>query len=220
MRLIEAAAGHRKATLERMRGIHLLSLIGLREHTDEWYGRIFAQAPEDAICGEITPEYALLPPAGIEHMLRLSPTARFIFVLRDPIERGWSDLRMLRARPQAKAHSDLDRIRTRDFLARADYTATIEAYRQRAAPGHFLTLYFDDIAERPDVLFREVCEFLGLSADDADLVGLDEPVHQGEPSPLPPEIHEAMKSALKPAYERLRALDNPIVEGWYRRHYG
>jgi hypothetical protein len=28
-----------------------------------------------------------------------------------------------------------------------------------------------------------------------------------------------LKVTLRPAYERLRVLDDPLVESWYRRHY-
>jgi len=37
----------------------------------------------------------LLPDQGIEHILRLSPEVKIIFSLRDPIERNWSQIRMI-----------------------------------------------------------------------------------------------------------------------------
>jgi hypothetical protein len=216
---IERLNRHRKENPARRRAIEVLRLIGQREHTDEWYGKIFAAAPPGAKCGEITPEYALLPRAGIEHILRLSPGAKFIFVLRDPIERGWSDLRMVRSRPNAKGVPELDRIKTRDFFARSDYMTTIERYRTLVPPENFLTVYFDDIAAKPRPLLQSVCEFLGVPFDRGAFEGLEQPVHQGEPIELPSDIHDALKAALKPAYERLRALHNPVIEGWYRHHY-
>jgi len=43
------------------------------EISDEWYGSIFALAQKRQICGEVSPQYSLLPDQGIEHILRLSP---------------------------------------------------------------------------------------------------------------------------------------------------
>lgn len=220
MRLIEGAVTDKNATVERFQKIHLLSLIGMRQLTDEWYGAIFGAAPAVAKCGEITPEYALLPPEGIAHVLRLSPEARFLFILRDPIERGWSDLRMVRGRPHAKPFSEKQRIGSRDFFARADYMTTIERYRGLAPAGNLLVLFFDHMVENPHAFLREVCEFLGVPFDRADLGHIGEPVHRGREEDLPPELYETLRDVLHPVYERLRALDNPVVEGWHKRHYG
>jgi hypothetical protein len=218
-RMIENLAKHKQVTLERMKTIHLVSLIGLRERTDEWYGSIFGHAPPEAKCGEITPEYAMLPPEGIRHVLRLSPKARFLFVMRDPIERAWSDLRMVRARQNPKAVPEMQRIKSRDFFARGDYAGTMEKYRAIVAPENFLAVYFDHIVENPRALLKAACEFLGVAFDRGEFSALEKPVHQGEQAPMEPEIYDALKDALKPAYDRLRGLDNPVVESWYRKHF-
>lgn len=219
MRLIEAGSKDKQPTQDRFRKIHLLSIIGMRDLTDDWYGTIFGAAPAETKCGEITPEYALLPPEGVAHILRLSPAARFIFILRDPIERGWSDLRMMRGRQHAKPFSEKQRIGSKDFFARADYITTIERYRAVAQPGNLLVLYFEHIAENPPAFLRKVCEFLDVAFERADLDRIGEAVHRGQEEALPPDLYEAMRDALRPVYERLRALDNPVAEGWYRRHY-
>jgi hypothetical protein len=220
LRLIEAASQKKKASIEKLKTIHVLSLIGMRGLTDDWYGEIFASAPANAKCGEITPEYALLPDEGVAHIIKLAPRARFLFVLRDPIERGWSDLRMLRSRQAAKPFSDRHRIESRDFFARADYMTTIERFRRHAGIENLLVLFFDHIAANPRALLARVCEFLGVEFARADLAGIDEPVHQGAQSPLPPDLYDTLKARLKPAYERLLALREPVAEDWYRRHYG
>ena len=45
---------------------------------DEWYGKIFGRAPADRLCGEITPEYGVLPDAGIAPLLQFNPRMKFI----------------------------------------------------------------------------------------------------------------------------------------------
>ena len=63
-----------------------------REHV--WrradYERLFAPAPAGALCGESTPFY-LYSAAAQERIRALIPAARFIVVLRDPVERAHSN---------------------------------------------------------------------------------------------------------------------------------
>jgi hypothetical protein len=56
--------------------------------SDAWYAGLFRQAPEGAVVGEVTPCYSLLPQAGIDHVLRLNPQIRIIFLVRDMIDRA------------------------------------------------------------------------------------------------------------------------------------
>ena len=63
--------------------------------TDEWYLHFFSMAKEGQITGEITPEYSLLPKEGIDHMLRLNSDAKFILLLRHPVERDFSHAKMI-----------------------------------------------------------------------------------------------------------------------------
>ena len=80
------------------------------EISDEWYGSIFALAQKRQICGEVSPQYSLLPDQGIEHILRLSPEVKIVFSLRDPIERNWSQIRMISTGKSLEPRTDLVRI--------------------------------------------------------------------------------------------------------------
>ena len=49
---------------------------------------------------------------------------------------------------------------------------------------------------------------------------MNDQIHKGTPKTLDPEVYAQLKEALAPAYERLLTLENPIVDAWYRRHFG
>jgi hypothetical protein len=73
--------------------------------------------------GEISPSYALLPRSGFLHVLELFPSVRFIFVMRNPVDRFWSALRFKHREDHnvdlvAKFDHDLNDLR---LLARTDY---------------------------------------------------------------------------------------------------
>ncbi len=206
---------------EKMKTLYALTLIGMREHTDDWYGRIFGIAPPQSVCGEITPEYAHLPDAGIEHVLRLNPRMKIVFLMRDPIERGWSSMRMAHEKT-AETGGSVDFLRiagSPHFLRYGDYMATIERYRKHAGADNMLLLYFDDVTARPLWLLERVCEFLGVPFADATFRKVQEPKYQGQKMELERPVYERLRETLRPSYERLLALDSPVVRGWYDKHY-
>jgi hypothetical protein len=216
---IRAALDSEKLSeIDKLKRTHCLSLIGMRGLTDEWYGRIFEIAPAQSICGELTPEYALLPQAGVEHIVRLNPNVKIIFLMRDPIDRAWSSLRMaLRAGVLENARKT---IQGRNFVGMSDYMATIERYRQFVLPENLLLLYFDDVTARPRDLLQQVCDFLHISFARGKFSKMSDAVHKGQRATLDPAIYDQLKKALGPIYERLLALDSPIVDEWYRKHFG
>ncbi len=55
---------------------------------------ILKGAERKNVIGDITPAYAMLSRAEYARMAALSPKARFIFIMRDPIDRLWSAIRM------------------------------------------------------------------------------------------------------------------------------
>lgn len=214
-RSLEGPEGDDTATLQQ---IHLLSLIGLRGLTDDWYGKIFAAAPENSKCGEITPEYALLDDEAIAHLVGLNPKVRILFILRDPIERGWSALRMMKKRT-GHSRGWQNAMDQPKFLAMADYAGTIERYRKHVVASNFLVLHYEDVVARPLELLDQVCGFLGVPFDRVPFSSAPNRVAQGPESKLEPALYENMRAILAPAYRNLMDLDDPIAHGWYRKHF-
>ncbi len=64
---------------------------------------------------DFTPAYAMLDKDGIADILSVSPRARFLFVLRDPVDRLWSSMRMSATRKAGAVP------RYRDPLGRMPY---------------------------------------------------------------------------------------------------
>ncbi len=203
----------------KLRQIQCLGLIGEATLTDEWYANIFAFAPPAFRCGEITPEYALLPEAGVAHMLRLRPEAKFLFMMRDPIDRSWSALRMLEREGRTANIGSEERATRPGFLSYSDYPSTIDRFREQVDPANLLLLYYDDLIESPRTVVADVCAFLGLDAEKGDFDAVETPVHAGRDAEMPVKLHDTLKDRLRPVYDRLLRLENPIVRAWFDRHY-
>ena len=61
----------------------------MKPYNDSWYGSVFE--PKDGrVAGEITPAYSALDRERVAHVHELVPDAKIIFMMRNPIERAWS----------------------------------------------------------------------------------------------------------------------------------
>jgi hypothetical protein len=186
--------------------------------SDAWYGAFFADAPADAVCGEITPAYALLPAEGVGHLLRLSPGVRIVMVVRDPIERAWSQLRMQRrSRVQADGVPAPGHV-PEHVLARSRYSVTLRTYRAQVAPERLWLGDFDDIARRPELFLRELCAFLEVGGRPAP-GDAGTAVHEGGGEEMDPETYDRLRAALEPEYHELAGLLPDLARRWTARHY-
>lgn len=150
---------------------------------DDWYRRLFGLAPAHKLCGEITPAYSVLSDDAVAHMLRLNPDVKFILLLRHPIERAWSNVR-LDLKPEFQAATDPrdvdvseERLRSmvlsRHNRLRTDYPAMIDRFGSAVDPSQFMVAFHDRIAQKPVALLREVARFLDLDPDRLRLDRLD-----------------------------------------------
>jgi hypothetical protein len=189
---------------------------------DDWYARIFSLADPAARCGDITPRYATIPAAGVRHAYFLMPRAKIIYILRDPIDRCWSHMRMLMAgkEPDSLTLPAIEKMAQRPgVLDRAGYSSALEAWSVYAREGRFLTLFFDDIAENPAALLREVCAFLEIEYEDKLFPGMQKSIHAGSEIEMPPQVHSFLKSELRPVYQEVARRFPERGLKWLARHF-
>lgn len=201
---------------QKLQQIYCLAAIGTQQLNDETYGQIFRAAAQDQLCGEATPGYALLPDSGIEHMVRLSPHVKILFILRDPIDRAWSELRMTRQSPGIKDIEDA--IARPGFYARSDYQSTLARFGRFIPETNFCVMYFDDIAARPLHLLGSLCDFLKIPGH--EFQEPERPRYRGKSGEMETASYNRLREILRPIYEGLLSLENQTVRRWYEKHYG
>lgn len=137
--------------------------------TDEWYGKVFANCPEGCITGEFTPRYATLRDAAIDKLLATAPNARFIYLIRDPVERAMSQFRMRvgRTLEDEPNTEEIEKI-TRDWVANrrydsSDYAFHIPRWEAKAGRERILFLPFGEVRHAPFEILGKVEQFLGLT---------------------------------------------------------
>lgn len=189
--------------------------------SDDWYGRLFAGVPGGRVCGEITPDYSTIPEDGIRHIARLSPAVKIVFLMRDPIERSWSHIRMMANTRHVADPGELEAMaRSPEQVRRADYSAIIKSWTKIVPDGHFHIAFTDDIAEQPHRVLEGVCAFLGIRHQERFFRRAEKPVHVGEAQPMPPSVEAILKERLRPAYEGIAAQFPEKGGAWMARHFG
>jgi len=163
------------------------------------------------LVADITPAYGLLPAETLGRMAGLCEDVRFVYVLREPVARLWSNMRLMAARRARVSGVDraqaLSRISRRwldgkepELDARANYAATLENLGRAVPEDQRLVLFHEDLfdPERGPATVEALAVFLGIRPMAAPLCDV---VHDAPPAELPPALRAEMRARLAPQYE-------------------
>lgn len=194
--------------------------------TQRWYRSLFTPGPGQ-ICGEATPRYATLPGKEIGRIHRLMPDLKIIYLLRDPIDRMWSDLAMFqRPRFGGSGLKRADEKALRSFLsdpenlAHSRYAFNIERWAKYFASGNIFIGYQEEIAERPKDLLHRLYGFLGVSTDEpGSYLRADEQINSKKYPPVRRRLARRLATELAADTRALQTiLGNPYTAAWWRRN--
>lgn len=130
---------------------------------NQWYKRVFAPAPAHAMPMDFTPEYSGLPQAGVDDVADFLPKARVIYLIRHPVDRAVSQLRMNLRREKRAPQTTADwltEIENPLLAERGDYAAYLPRWQTRFPD--MLILPFGRIATAPDQIMDAVEDHLGI----------------------------------------------------------
>lgn len=135
-------------------------------NADEWTD-LFPES--SSIQGEITQAYAILPPQTIQTIYNCAPELKVIFILRNPAERAWSDVKVF-ARTNQLEEVPLKDIHNRvlytpNCLLRSHYSITLEQWLSVFPENQFKILNYEDIKVNPVSLLKSTAEFLGADPE-------------------------------------------------------
>ncbi len=137
--------------------------------TNHWYKLVFAPAPQGTRTIDVTPEYSTLPPEGVDFMAKFLPQAKFVYIIRHPVDRAISQLKMNLSRARRKPATVEDwlaEIEDPVLMDRGDYMRYVPRWNAHFGPDRLLYLPFGMIARDPLGFLRRVEDFLGLRQHD------------------------------------------------------
>ena len=146
-------------------------------YNDDWYLSLFRDAVGKAV-GEITPSYSMLDMPDVQKIQALFPNLRVLFLMRDPVDRAWSQYRF----HQGQEGKQIAAISLRDVMAfmewpgqrlRGDYNRTLAIWGACFPSEQLWFGYFEDVVEDPTGTLASALRFLEVDEkgerDDAKL---------------------------------------------------
>ncbi|MAO20391.1 MAG: hypothetical protein CMJ35_09450 [Phycisphaerae bacterium] len=198
--------------------LELMDLFDQREVDDEWYRRLFSYARPDQVAGEVCPSYMCMPVENIEHAVALNPDLRVVLLVRDPVDRLWSQIRMNTR--DGKIQQPIDELLGDEramhiFCEYSDYARSIERWQSALKPGHLGLFLYDRIRTEPESLAGDILAFLGARGAPH---GWGIRTNVGQAMRMTPDQRSRMLGLMEPQYAYLRSVFPEAVEGWLGRH--
>ena len=193
----------------------------LGTYNDHWYTSLFNYGG-DRIKGEITPAHSMLELEDVKHIRSLFPEIKIILLLRNPIERAWSQVRQVWT--QGRMLNDLD-----DFDAvkkfidsprqslRGDYIRSVDTWSSCFPREQMFIGFYDDIVQNPGKLFLNVLQFLEVYPVEIDTFpSLFRKVNTSREKEMPVEVRYYLARKYRKQIEQLSHLIGSHALGWLR----
>ncbi|MBE3637706.1 sulfotransferase [Mangrovicoccus algicola] len=190
---------------------------------DRWYRGLFDGVAAHKWAIDFSTTSFQANEAGFRHMAGIAEDARAIIILRDPIERLWSHMKF-----HADVTRDILRMKVwstatlRDFASHHQlvdasfYGDAVENMQRHFGPERSLVLNFEDIARRPQPLFDDVQDFLGLDPVDLPRRGETDAriINASARIPMPRGLMAHVAGEFERDLERVAKAGVGFVEPW------
>ena len=179
------------------------------------------QSAGGRVCGEITPAYGVLPQRRIALIHRLMPDLRLILLLRNPIDRAWSQALMNLVVQTGRRHADVSdaefvrHFESRASMLRGDYVGIIRNWSRCFPADQLLVGLYDDIADRPHELMTRIFCHLRVSTNvEWSQFPLQSIVFAGPTIPLPQRLRTHLQRLYAKKIEQCAALLDERILRW------
>lgn len=173
--------------------------------TEGWYRHIFGFR-KGMVKGDITPEYCTLPDEGVDYFLRLLGAVPVVFIIRDPVSRALSQLKMNLSRGNVAVQGDKDAwhsaVNDWDIHNRGDYKTYVPRWLSRYPNAKLLFLPYGQIASQPERFLAKVETHIGVAAH--SYPEASQKIHEGKKVGLPDFVKPMVEEAMKDQVEFIR----------------
>lgn len=169
------------------------------------------------LVGDFTPAYGLLSVARLTQMAHLMGRVAFVYLIRDPVQRLWSQIRQVAAMrdeggqvSRARAESIFERALRGDeteITSRCDYRSAIEKLSQ-VAPEQMHLAVTEDVTTETG--FARLCRALGL----VEHPPLAERINEGQTMEMTEQQRARARAWLAPQYDFVARHLGALPSGW------
>ena len=155
---------HPEISMSRQKELNFFSFDRCWQRGEDWYGRHFSSTAP--IRGESSPSYSKFPkvphvPARIKTLV---PSARFIYLVRDPVARIISHYTHLRSggKERRSLNEALSDFEGNQYIDCSRYHMQLQQYLDHFAQSQILVVSAEEMKEHRHETLREVFRFLNV----------------------------------------------------------
>jgi hypothetical protein len=198
----------------------IATLEGVRADDSAYVAWLTNGRDGGAVVADITPNYATLSDEELARMRDLSPNTKFLYLIRDPLDRLWSHIRM-QARRQRQDHEEyakksnnilyriLNRGHETHILERGDYPKIIRKLRRVIPEGRLLIQFAEDLFTPQGR--GQLCAFLGIKPVQATVA---RPANEGPEVAMLDKLRPRALGLLNEHYEWVARNVGPLPQRW------
>jgi hypothetical protein len=205
---------HPQIFLPKCKEVHFFDLKF--EKGIDWYKENFKRANTKSICGEITPYYLFHPDAP-ERIKSITPDAKLIILLRDPIDRAisqyyhskergfeWLDIASaLYAEKERIQGNSKGSLQKHSYTSRSKYINQLIKYEERFKQEQILICKSEEFFNEMEETWNHIQDFLDL--EHVEIPGEAIKANQGSQKreEISPSVFEYLQSELETTYEEM-----------------
>lgn len=134
--------------------------------TLEKYAELFADVKDEIAIGEASPNYLFHYESSAARIKQYLPKAKLIVVLRNPIERAYSD-HLMHLRDAIGYRSLSEQIKHSSYksfiLRKGFYYIPLKYYFEQFGQEQIRVFFYDDLCENPQNFMQEMYQYLGVN---------------------------------------------------------
>lgn len=174
------------------------------------------------VVADMTPAYSLMSVQALANLVKVAADTRFIYLIRDPLARLWSHVRMVAARDNSAydfenaATAQMEAILSGDMagegagiVQRGDYASILPKLAQAIPADRLMVQFQEEMLTQAGV--ARLSGFLGIGSVAAEL---GERVHEGKPLRLRDDLRARAVEWLRPQYEFVASKFSVLPEAW------
>lgn len=175
------------------------------------------------ICGDITPEYAIMSLEQIQTLHNHHPDIQLFLMVRNPILRAWSAIKMTYQYYNMDLANLTDEravqgITTGKTAELGRYDVIIQNWLKVFDPTQLHIIFFDDLPTHYRDVLNKVCAVIDVSTDFFEQISdtiLKAPSLAGTSHPLEPSIYNQCLEFYQPTVQFLEHYTGRNLTDWY-----
>lgn len=175
----------------------------------------------EKMAGEITPGYSVLPLERIAFIHKIMPNVRLFFLMRNPIDRAWSQAIMNLVVHRGRRYQEVEEwefyahFKSEASQSRGDYEQILKNWLGVFPREQLYIGFFEEIAARPKELLSGIFAHIGISTPlNWHSLPYNQIIHKGAEAAMPEKFREALELLYRPKIEKLNQKFGQSTAGW------